>query len=165
MALHAVSAAVWGLDGPATFPLRIVAPHGYLHAITCMYMIVLSGLGTFVNLGSLEGGPFQMIVTLYLLWWSFGVPGALFCAVIFGWVQVYAFHTSAKSLHWRLQLLKRPVRQRPVRQGPVRRTARTVLHTVWRCLGGVLQGKLLVPSLTCRLLIVLDTPASVNAGP
>ena len=107
MALHAVSAAVWGLDGPATFPLRIVAPHGYLHAITCMYMIVLSGLGTFVNLGSLEGGPFQMIVTLYLLWWSFGVPGALFCAVIFGWVQVYPFNTSANSMHWRLQQKKK----------------------------------------------------------
>lgn len=137
LALHAATGVDCGLGSPASIPLRILAPHGCLHAIVCMYLILCCGLGLYSATHPQRAAHSVLrklghaVVGFWLSWHP------LLCTDLRQCRDTCCIHSYALTLNAQLA----PARLAEAYQAkPARRPARMVLQIVERCLRAVLQG-------------------------
>lgn len=136
--LHAAIGAAQWLGRPESPLLRTLAPHGYLHAMMCMGLVMTiyaSGLFTGSRLmARREGYSAQLHVTFTMLVMGFGLQGTLFFGAMFLCLEVYA-HESQITSEMSVPSQPQAAGQRPIKPG-----AKSIKDIVEGRLGNVPQG-------------------------
>ena len=131
-ALAAIGIEQW-LGRPGSPLLQKLVPHGYLHAMMCMGLVIHnSHLFTGSRMTTTpEGRSAQLQATFGMLLMGFGLYGSIFFAFFFVCLEVYALDSQPSSV---------PSHPQAAVQRPCKPAAKSIKDIVEGCLGNIPQG-------------------------